>query len=152
MSDVWIRANSYCPVCRGVGGLDHCHPAPEFHSGSLYLNDLLMEKDRTSKLEAENAALKEQLSKLEAEIEQCCTGESLAFAEMRKQLAAAQKDAERYRWLKANCIKENPASRDGPSYKELSFVGEMYSDWKFAIDHVGLDAAIDAAAEKEAKP
>jgi len=55
-------------------------------------------------------------------------------------------DAEKYQYLKANCIKEIPGDRDGPGYKELRFHGRMFPDWKFAIDHLGLDKAIEDAA------
>lgn len=60
-----------------------------------------------------------------------------------------RKDAERYLYLKGNCIKMVRASMDGPAYSKLEFTGEMYPDWRFALNHVGLDAAIDAAITKE---
>ena len=57
-------------------------------------------------------------------------------------------DAERYQWLKNHCIKDVPDDRDGPGYKHLEFSGRMFPDWKFAIDHLGLDEAINDAIKR----
>ena len=58
-------------------------------------------------------------------------------------------DAEKYQWLKANCIMDIPADREGPQFKQLVFQGKCYPDWKFAIDHVGLDQAIEDEAARQ---
>ena len=71
---------------------------------------------------------------------------ALALALAREPYA---KDAERYRWLRENCIKTVPADRDGPDYKELQFHGAIQKDWRFALDHMSLDAAVDAALANE---
>lgn len=58
-------------------------------------------------------------------------------------------DAERYQWLKTHCIKDVRGDRDGPGYKHLEFKGRMFSsDGKFAVDHLGLDEAINDAIKR----
>lgn len=52
-------------------------------------------------------------------------------------------NALRYEWLKENCIITVPGSSEGPAYKRLHFSGKLQSDWRSAIDHFGLDKAID---------
>lgn len=46
--------------------------------------------DALARKDAEIESLRQQLASLEQEVEQCCYGESLAFAAMRQQLSAAQ--------------------------------------------------------------
>lgn len=63
---------------------------------------------------------------------------------------ALLRDAARYRWLRTNCISDVQESMNGPGHKQLMFIGKIYPDWRFAIDHIGLDAAIDAAMGAQA--
>ena len=63
---------------------------------------------------------------------------------------ALLRDAARYRWLRTNCISDVQESMNGPGHKQLMFIGKIYPDWRFAIDHIGLDAAIDAAMKEQA--
>lgn len=62
-----------------------------------------------------------------------------AYAEVER----LQEIAARYQYLKDNCIQDVPATSEGPAYKRLIFTGPIYHDWRFALDHIGLDAAID---------
>lgn len=54
-------------------------------------------------------------------------------------------DAQRYQWLKQNCIVKVDGCGGGPSHTKLQFLGRMWPDWRFDLDHIGLDEAIDAA-------
>ena len=65
-------------------------------------------------------------------------------------LAEVEKDAARYQWLRTSCISDVKESMDGPGHKQLMFVGKIYPDWRFAIYHIGLDAAIDSAMGAQA--
>ncbi len=58
------------------------------------------------------------------------------------------KDHKRYQYLKNNCIKKISGDREGPSYTVLVFKGSMTKDWKYDLDHMDLDAAIDKAMNK----
>lgn len=51
--DVCIKANSYCPVCRGIVGVDCWHEASQFHAGSGYLDDLLKARQQLAAALAE---------------------------------------------------------------------------------------------------
>lgn len=57
-------------------------------------------------------------------------------------------DSKRYQYLKNHCIKKIPGDREGPSYTVLEFKGAMTKDWKYDLDHMDLDAAIDKAINK----
>lgn len=60
-------------------------------------------------------------------------------------VAALRKDAERYHFLKRKCIVQNAPTREGPAFQELRFKGKMFHDWRYALDHISLDDAIDDA-------
>jgi len=57
-------------------------------------------------------------------------------------------DHKRYQYLKNNCIKKITSDREGPSYTILIFKGTMTKDWKYDLDYMDLDAAIDKAMSK----
>jgi hypothetical protein len=67
----------------------------------------------------------------------------LAFSQ--SQLQAAQRDAERYRWLRENKLKIEPACMDGPAHPTLHFYWDLWNDHPETHNAAGLDTAIDAA-------
>jgi hypothetical protein len=97
-------------------------------------------RTKFDKLQAENAALKAELEKEREWAEKC--SDNLAAAEfgdkqIKAQLAAAQKDAERYRWL-----------RDSEIDREIDVAlwdGDQWAPWYGEAEE--LDAAIDKAME-----
>ena len=59
-------------------------------------------------------------------------------------------DARRYRWLVRNCLREVPASRDGPEYPELRFYFQLYEYYvnKQPLTKDLIDAEIDKRMER----
>lgn len=85
-------------------------------------------------LEAENAALREELSRMHANHPEAACYDVPTWNKLREQLEAAKKDAERYQWLREDAAKLNycvVCGYDGLANR----VGEE------------LDSAIDEAME-----
>ena len=93
-------------------------------------------------LQAENARLREELAKEREKVErqrQQLEDYALANIQDRQELAAAQKDAARYRWLRDSEIDR---------YIDIAtWDGEHWSAWYGGSAE--LDAAIDIAIEQE---
>lgn len=66
------------------------------------------------------------------------------IARLEAENEALRKDAERYRWLRANKFEINPESRDGPSNPMLgAFWFDIWHKAPETHNREGLDAAID---------
>jgi hypothetical protein len=65
---------------------------------------------------------------------------------------ADEKDARRYRWLRANKFGMAPACREGPAFPRLEFGFDFCAYRPETHNADGLDAAIDAALAAETAP
>lgn len=107
-----------------------------------------------AKLELENADLKaadEAHRKAQAAIYTTLgTGEPdrdkwpAQIADLKAKLAAAQRDAERYRWLRSGPISETGHVIADVLMRERDEEGIFSNEW-YSFDHDDLDEAIDAA-------
>jgi hypothetical protein len=73
-----------------------------------------------------------------------------AIAALVAERDAAVADAERYRWLQANCIVIIPASQDGPAHPTINFSWDIWAENPGTHNAHGLSAAIDAALQPKA--
>ena len=61
-------------------------------------------------------------------------------------------DAERYQWLKENCVRIVPASRDGPEYPQLILSWDVMEWYKHQRQpKEDLDKVIDKAMDPSQK-
>ena len=123
-----MNTDNYCPICKSCPLItDYCPNCSRIEGHSGIMND-------------EIESLRQKLA---AETEAKFKAIGIA-ADLTNQLAACQKDAERYRWL-----------RDQVSHKEFVSVAQCvwkrnndpYGEWVNLIDAADMDKHIDAAME-----
>lgn len=95
--------------------------------------------DRVVELQAENAALKNKLEMVEA----CLAGDNALIEGLKAELAAAQKDAARYRFVRSRAYVGISRLREC-----LWVLRGIYEVSGMKSDDVGFDAAIDKELAK----
>lgn len=68
-------------------------------------------------------------------------------AELEAQIKSLEKDAERYRWLRANSFYIGGGGMEGPDHPMIRFDFDIWAENRASHTRDGLDSAIDAAMQ-----
>jgi len=109
--------------------------------------ELRLALNEIERLERELAAEKDHVANLDGRIDGCMTYEAIIIAERdaaRAEAEALRKDAERYRWLRSDPMRDGAAI---VSVQLMDFNEDGPTDTYYAHALDSLDAAIDAMRE-----